>query len=188
MNRTGGNKIAIGIVLIIIAVSSRLLPHWHNFTAVGAVGLFGAFYFRKQVWAFLVPLMALWISDLVLNNWVYSAYNPEFVWFTQYMIFVYIGMLALIITGQTLLCKFTGSRVLTASILASLIFFLISNFGSFLFDPIYPKDISGLSAAYLAGIPFFWNTLIANVIYSLILFGLFYWASLRFPSLRLART
>lgn len=186
MNSTGGHKMMIGSVLIIIAIASRLLPHWHNFTAVGATGLFGAFYFRRQIWALLIPILAMWISDLVLNNWIYAAYNPEFVWLTPYMTYVYLGIIALVITGQLVFAKLTGGRLLTASILGSLLFFLISNFGSFLVDPIYPKDSAGLLGAYIAGIPFFWNTLLSNIVYSLMLFGLYQWVSSRFPTIKVA--
>lgn len=185
MRISAGNKLAIGLVLVLIAAGSRVLPHWHNFTAVGATGLFSAYFFRKQLWAFLIPLAAMWVSDLLLNNWIYAAYNPDFVWVTRYMVFVYLGLIAMIFIGQILMTKVTASRVLGVSALTSLFFFLISNFGSFVYDPMYPKTAGGLGMAYIAGLPFFWNTLFSNIAYSLILFGVYHWISSRYPAIKL---
>lgn len=176
----------IGLILVIIAISSRLLPHWHNFTAVGATGLFGAYYYRKQVWAFVVPITAMWISDLLLNNWIYAAYMDGFVWFNEAMLYVYSGFAAIVVTGQLILSKMNGSRVLIASTIASLLFFLITNFGSMMQNPIYPKSGDGLMMAYAAGIPFFWNTLLSNILYTAIIFVVFRWVTSRGLSYKLA--
>ncbi|MCB0689568.1 MAG: hypothetical protein KDC53_23675 [Saprospiraceae bacterium] len=184
MKISRNSQIVVGLALVIFAIGSRLLPHWQNFTAVGASGLFAAHYFRKQIWAFFIPLFAMWVSDLILNNLVYGAFNEGFVWFSKYMIFVYAGLVGMITIGQVMLKRIDGSRVLVASLIASLIFFLITNFGSFTFDPIYPKNAGGLFAAYVAGLPFFLNTLLSNVTYSLLLFGIYHWMSLRYPAVK----
>lgn len=178
MNKAG-NGLITGTTLILIAAGSRLLPHWHNFTAVGAVGLFGAFYYRKQIWAFLLPLISMWISDLMLNNWVYSAYHEGFVWFTSKMLYVYFGFIGLVLVGHAIIKKLNGSRIFVASILGTIVFFLVTNFGSFMQDPIYPKTAEGLILAFTAGLPFFWNTLLSNLVYSSVFFGVYYWITER---------
>ncbi|NND07673.1 MAG: hypothetical protein HKN87_14955 [Saprospiraceae bacterium] len=157
--------------MILVAAMSRFIPHWHNFTAVGAMGLFGAAYLNKRHLSFIIPLLALWISDLILNNTVYGSFHEGFVWFTDFSIFVYAGFLLVVLVGHILLKKISFTNVLAASVVASLVFFLVSNFGSFMLDPMYPKTASGLGAAYLAGIPFFWNSLLANIFYSFVLIG-----------------
>lgn len=164
----------IAIAMIFIAAASRFLPHWHNFTAVGAMGLFGAAYLPKK-YAFLVPLAALWISDLILNNVVYAAFYEGFVWFSMRSVFVYLGFLAIVAIGLVLFRSVNVKSVLVASVLGSVAFFLISNFGSFVVDPMYPKSPGGLTAAYAAGLPFFWNTLLANLFFSAVFFGSFEW-------------
>ena len=62
------NKIQLrfGIISIIVLVAalSRLLPHPYNFTPIGAMGLFGAAHLSRKYLAFLVPFLAMWISDL----------------------------------------------------------------------------------------------------------------------------
>ena len=170
-----GRNWTIVVVMIFIAALSRFIPHWHNFTAVGAMGLFGAAYLQNRYLSYLIPLLALWFSDLILNNIVYAAYYDGFVWFSTYSIFVYAGFLGVVFVGTILLKKIQWTNMLAASVLASIVFFMISNFGSFLMDPIYPKTASGLGMAYAAGIPFFWNTLLANVFYSFLMIGGFEW-------------
>ena len=164
----------IALGMIFIAAASRFLPHWHNFTAVGAMGLFGAAYLPKK-YAVVVPLAALWISDLILNNVVYAAFYDGFVWFSMRSAFVYLGFLAIVGVGLLLFRRVNAKNVLAGSILGSIAFFLISNFGSFAVDPLYPKTPGGLGAAYLAGLPFFWNTLLANVFFTAVFFGSFEW-------------
>ncbi len=176
----------IAVVMIFIAAASRFLPHWHNFTAVGAMGLFGAAYLPKK-YAFLVPLAALWISDLILNNVVYAAFYEGFVWFSMRSAFVYLGFLAIVAVGLWLFRSVNVKNVLLASVLGSIAFFLISNFGSFIVDPLYPKSPSGLTAAYVAGLPFFWNTLMANVFFSTVFFGAFEWIKRSYFQVQLVR-
>jgi hypothetical protein len=179
------NGFVIAVILITVAISSRLLPHWHNFTAVGATGLFGAYYFRKQIWSYVIPIAAMWISDLLLNNWIYTAYMDGFVWFNETMLYVYVGFIAIVVIGQLIISKMTSSRILIASIAASVVFFLFSNFSSFLANPIFPKSGDGLLMAYAAGIPFFWNTLLSNILYTVFIFGVFHLVASRNVSFKL---
>jgi hypothetical protein len=163
----------VAIVLILVAASSRLLPHWHNFTAVGGVGLFGGYFFRKKIWAFLVPLLAMWISDLILNNLVYSAFNDGFVFFSKWMIWSYLGFVGMVLISQMSIKTATPLKILTAVGLGTMVFFILSNFGAFLYDPIYQKTPDQLLVAYIAGLPFLLNTVLANLFFTSILFVLY---------------
>ena len=84
----------VAISCILLASLSRILPHWHNFTAVGATSLFAGFYFRRYM-AVLVPLLSIYLSDLILNNIYYSNFFDSFVWlpvFTITSIAIYSGI------------------------------------------------------------------------------------------------
>ncbi|MBK6948733.1 MAG: hypothetical protein IPH16_12375 [Haliscomenobacter sp.] len=159
--------------LVFLAAMSRFIPHPPNFTPLGAIALFGAAFFQRRALAFAVPFAALWISDLVLNNLIYAKAFPQFydgfVWYNS--LAVYVGFLLIVVLGISALKSVTPLRLGAVSAGASLVFFLATNFGSWLIDPLYPKNIGGLSAAYLAGIPFFWNTLMGDLFYCAILFG-----------------
>lgn len=177
-----------GIISIIVlaAALSRLLPHPYNFTPIGAMGLFGAAYLSRKYLAFLVPFLAMWFSDLLLNNLLYARMYPEFygesfVWFGNP--WVYASFAAIVGLGFLLLRRVKVANLLVASLLASILFFVVTNFGAWMADPKYPKTAAGLMAAYGAGIPFFWNTLLGDLFYAGALFGAYEWAQRRFTSL-----
>ena len=164
----------VGVILV--AFVTRLLPHYPNVTAVGAAALFAGAYFSKRL-AFLIPVAVLFISNLFLNNLIYAKQFPElydgFVWFTQGDIWVYAGFIAVSVIGILTLKKTTTPRVIGASFLGSLAFFLISNFGSWVASPVFEKSAAGLVACYTAAIPFFWNTVFGDLFYVTVLFGSF---------------
>ena len=68
MNKNLINPKFLTLTLMILAAAfTRLIPHYPNFTAVGAIALFGGAYFSKKYLAFIVPIVALLISDLFLG-------------------------------------------------------------------------------------------------------------------------
>jgi hypothetical protein len=182
MKKTITLRVGIISAIVLLAAMSRLLPHPSNFAPIGGMALFGAAYYGRRCWAFLVPMVSMWISDLVLNNVVYGQYFDGFVWFYSGSLFTY-GAFALIV----LLGFFTLKRVrvagLALSVLgASVIFFLVSNFGVWWSSGMYPPTAGGLVACYVAGLPFFWNTLAGDAVYTALLFGVFEWSARRFPA------
>ena len=172
-------KFGIVAIMIVIVALSRLLPHPYNFTPIGGMALFGAAHFSKKYWAFLIPLIAIWVSDLVLNNVVYATYFDGFQWVSTSFLFVSISFILIAAFGLIWLKTLKPGKLFIASLIASVIFFLLTNFGSWLFDPmnVYPNNVAGLGAAYAAGIPFFWNTLLGDLFYTAVLFGGFEWVS-----------
>ncbi|RMF01374.1 MAG: hypothetical protein D6772_04900 [Bacteroidetes bacterium] len=162
-------------IMILLAAATRVLPHWPNFTAVGAMALFGAATLRQRWQAVLVPFAALYLSDLVINNVLYAGYYDHFTW--QISPFVYLAFGVVLEVGFWLRRRISTGRVIGASILTSILFFLTTNAGSWWIDPMYTKDVTGLLAAYTAGIPFFCSTLAGDLFYCAVLFGAYAWAS-----------
>ena len=91
------------VLLIFMAALSRLLPHPPNFAPIAGMGLFGAAYFSKKYFAFLIPFIAYWISDLILDNLVYAQYYDGFQWFGS--LYVYASFALIIGLGFLLLKK-----------------------------------------------------------------------------------
>lgn len=180
-------RFGIVVFMIVAAAASRFLPHPPNFTPIGGMALFGAAYFAKKYWAFLIPFAALWLSDLILNNVVYAEFNEGFTLMPSYAIGTYLALIAMIFMGSKVLKKINIPNVIGASIGASLIFFIITNIGSWYIDPmnIYPNNIAGLGAALTAGLPFFWNTLAGDLVYVGVLFGGFEMVKNAYPQLSL---
>ncbi len=76
----------------------------------------------------------------------------------------------MVFLGFYLQKKQNGLRIINIAIIASLVFFFITNFSVFLTSSLYPKNIIGLIECYTLAIPFFTNTLLGNITYSLIMF------------------
>jgi hypothetical protein len=168
---------------IVIAALSRLLPHPYNFTPIGGMALFAGGLLSGKRLFWLIPLVAYYISDLLVNNILYASYYDSFIWSGH--LFVYISLFAIIILGKFLLKKLSIGRLVIGSLSASTIFFLLSNFGVWLSSTTYPMSWEGLIACYAAAIPFFQNTLAGDAFYVLILFGSYAFITSKYPSLLL---
>lgn len=157
--------------MILLAAAARLLPHWPNFTPVGAMALFGAASFSRKWMAWAVPFVALYLSDLALNNLVYSAYYEGF--YLGFNGWVYLGFALSIVLGLGLLRgrSFDWLRLGGVTIGSTLVFFLLTNFGSWLGSPFYPQNVGGLGAAFLAGLPFLLNSAAGNLFFAGVLFA-----------------
>lgn len=171
-------------VLIVIAALSRLLPHPPNFAPIAGMALFGAAYYNKKYWAFLVPIAAMWVSDLIINNVLYAQYFDSFVWFYSGSLFTYGAFALIVLMGMVTLKKIKTGNILFSALGASVIFFLVSNFGVWLSSPMYAKTWAGLTACYTAGLPFLQNTVIGDLAYTVGLFWLFKLSLVLFPELR----
>ena len=188
MNRKLYLRFSVVTLMILLAALSRLLPHPPNFAPIGGMALFGAAYYTRHLWAYLVPIAAMWLSDLILNNVVYAQYFDRFVWFYSGSLFTYGAFALIVLMGTFTLRKVRVPHVLFSALGASVIFFAVSNFGVWFSTEMYPKTLSGLGACYLAGIPFFRNTLLGDLVYSAALFGLFEASLAWFPAWRISHT
>lgn len=168
--------------MILIAALTRVLPHPPNFSPVEAMALFGGAYFASRSLALLVPLLAMLLSDLVLgllNGGIYSEY-----FFGTSFLLVYACIALCALLGFGLRGRVSGGRVLGYALTGSVLFFLITNFGSWPGSPMYPQNGAGLLAAYVAGVPFFQWTLLSTLVYAAAMFGGFELLRRRVPALR----
>ncbi len=158
--------------LIAIAALSRLIPHPANFTAMGAIALFGGAKLAKDWKAFLIPVAALWLSDLAINNILYAQYYDSFAFFTEGFMYMASALILAVILGRFILQSPSFLKVIGASLGSSVLFFLISNLGVWASatSP-YPASIPGLLLCYETAIPFFRNEFLSTLLFSGVLFG-----------------
>ncbi|HEY5804549.1 MAG TPA: DUF6580 family putative transport protein [Lysobacter sp.] len=194
MNRPASDKSALDKVfapgplvlagMIVVAALTRLLPHPPNFSPVEAIALFGGAYFASRRWAFIVPLVGMFLSDIALAAINGGAYAT---WFSGAGIWVvYLCVALTTALGLNLRGRVSGSRVLGYSLLGSVLFFVVTNFATWAFQviPMYPMTAAGLGAAFVAGIPFFQWTVLGTLFYAALLFGGFALLRQRVPALR----
>jgi hypothetical protein len=161
-------------LIILGAAFTRLIPHYPNFTAIGAVALFGGAYFNKKWFAFIVPLAALFLTDLIIG-------------FYSQMWVVYLSFLLIVVIGMSLQGTKKPGKVILASISASVSFFIITNFAMWYGSSLYPQNFTGIIESYTAAIPFFSYTLLGDLFYVGIMFGVFEIAKVKFPRLAQAQ-
>ena len=166
MNTKITNRFIFITTTIFIAAVSRLFPHIPNFTPIAAMALFGGVYFSDKKLSFIIPLLSMFISDFFLG-------------FHSTMIYVYLGFIMTSLIG-IMIKKVSFLSVTAGSILSSILFFLITNFGVWVGSG---TGLAGLSNTYILGIPFFGPTLVGDLFFNSILFGSFYLAKVKMPIL-----
>ena len=162
---------SVVILMVLVAAFSRLIPHLPNFTAVGAMAIFAGFLIPNRIISIAIPLLAMWLSDLVINNIVYSS--PDFMWLSPGFFWIYAGLFAHTVFAW-LFRKPHISGIAGASLAGAVTFFLLSNFGVWSGSAMYEKTSEGLISCYTAALPFFGNMLAGNLIFSAILFGIYF--------------
>lgn len=145
-------------ILIAVLVASRLIPHPANFTALVGVALFAGAFWRGTGMRFAIPLVAILITD------IYFGFYPGMEW-------TYLGIAASVLMAPKIQASMfnVGARALLASIL----FFVLSNVGVWWSSGLYTSDVIGLGQCFTAAIPFFQNTVVSGVVSALGLFSIY---------------
>jgi hypothetical protein len=155
-------KIYVVLTMIVAGAMMRLIPHWPNFTPIAAIALFGGTFLKRKDLAFLVPVAAMLLSDLIIG-------------FHSTMLPVYLSFIAIVAFGLILQRRLTVVNTLTASLAASVLFYLVTNFASWSSGIMpYPMNVAGLMQSYIAGLPFLFNGVLGDLFYTSVLFGAVY--------------
>ena len=162
--------------LIVGAVAVRLLIHFvpgslpYNFTPVEAMALFGGALFADRRLALAVPLLAMFIADLIIGLHMLIP-------------LVYALIAATVWLGGTLRGQLGAGRIALAAIISTTGFYLATNFAVWAMGTMYPHTASGLAASYVAGLPFYQWQLVGSLLWCALLFGGFALLTRRFPAL-----
>lgn len=147
------------LAIIVLGISTRLLPHLPNFTAVAATALFSGYYIKDKRAAFSIPLLIMLISDFFLGFYQW-----------QLMLATYTSFAIVVILG-IFIQKQKWHFALPTSLIGSVLFFLLTNWAVWKFGGWYPADLSGLMTSYMEGLPFLKNSLLGDFVYTLGFFG-----------------
>jgi len=164
--------------LIALGVAGRLLPHPPNFTPMAAIALFAGFIFVKRY----MSIVAVVATMLLTDYFAFGYLSPD--WFaSKSMMVVYMALLFPIVFRCFLQKKLGVMRIAGAALASSTVFFIATNFAVWAFSPMYEKTFAGLALCYTMAIPFFQNTIAGDMMWSGIVFGV-YFALRHFSKLR----
>ncbi len=177
-------RLLVLVTIVSAAAFSRVVPHMPNFSPINAVALFAAAHFSGRAQAYALPLAAVFLSDMFLNNVTYATPSQGFVWFYQGFIWQYLAYAAVTFLGRYAFRKGVNlARTAGATLAAGLVFFTVSNFGVWAASGLYPHSAAGLAACFAAALPFYQGTVTGDVVFSLLLFGTFHLAQKQFAVL-----
>jgi len=157
--------------MILAAALFRALPSPEyrppNMAPIGAMALFGGAAILDRRLALAIPLAAMLISDL-------------FIGFDASRVWIY-GSIALItLLGRTLQhSRRQPLAIVGGSLAASLLFFVVTNFGVWLMSGWYTHTPGELIRCYTMAIPFFHNTVGGDLLFCELLFGGLAWLESR---------
>lgn len=163
--------------MVVAAALSRLLPHPPNFAPITAMALFAGATMGDKRLAFAVPLTAMLLSDTLLELTTGWGFHSG-MWMV-YGAFCLVTMLGMRLQGSIR----AGSVALT-TLAGSVLFFVVTNLAVWAAGGLYPRTIDGLTACFVAALPFFQNSLMGDVFYATVLFGGFALAARIVPTLQ----
>ncbi len=167
------NKSAVIIIFAILIIACSLLRVL-GFAPQLAVGVFGAAIIKDKRLAFAIPLVSMFISDIifeVLYHYGYSQYGGFYVGqLTNYALMaavVFIGFYARNLKLQS---------IIIATLAAPTFYFLFSNFLIWINGAGFnrPKTFNGFLLCYQDAIPFFRAGLSNTIILSALFFSVYF--------------
>jgi hypothetical protein len=171
MNRKLYTRILIISIIIAAAIAWRFFNVIPNATPVAAIALFSGAYMGRKWLAMLIPMLIMFISDIFLG-------------FHETMIAVYLSFALVVALGFLLARRVSPVSVTGFSLLSSVVFYLVSNFGVWLSSmAAYPKTLAGLAQCYVAAIPFFRSEVVSTLAFSFLFFGAYALLRRRVPAL-----
>ena len=156
--RNGSDR-RLALALVALGVLFRLLPHPGNFTPTAAIALFSGVALEAPL-AFAVPLLVMVASDVLIG--------PHSLFWLVWLSFVLVTWL-----GQSVRERDGVLPVALAALGGSVLFFVVTNLGVFLFERMYARSAAGLVECFTMALPFFRNSLAGDLFYSLALFSVF---------------
>lgn len=168
--KINGRLVVFTLALVVLATVCKLNfgPNieWSGFSPVIAIALFSGFIIKDKSLSFILPLLALLISDAAIQV-LYNQGLFDYPGFYGGQWKHYSVLLISTLIGWGLKGRNYGT-LLAGSLIAPVMFFLVSNFivwTSMGAEAIYPKTFSGLMLCYEAGLPFLKNSVMATIIF-----------------------
>lgn len=171
MKNTSKTLLAFAL-LILTAALYRIIPgRPFGFEPMIAMAIFGGAVIADKKWAFAIPLAAMLLSDVLYESLTRArVVNMPGFYEGQWMNYLLIGGITCF---GVFMKRLTAVNVVVAAVCAPLVYFLLSNTGTWAFHGGYQRPItfSGWTMALADGLPFLKWSVISAVAFSGVLFG-----------------
>lgn len=141
----------VGFILV-----SRWIPHPANFTALISMAIFSGSFWANRSLRFIAPLLAMLISDVIFGFYPGIEVN-------------YLAVAMCVLLAPALEAPLT--TILARSAMASIVFFVVSNLGVWIFAGLYLQTFEGLKTCFVMAIPFYPAILTSSLFYSAVCFA-----------------
>lgn len=158
------NRITVATGVILAVALLRLVPHPPNVAPVTALALFAGATLGRRLFGFFVPLAAMLISDTLLELLTGQGFHPL-------MPVVYATFALVVVLGSWLKDRLRVGRLALASVAASTLFYLTTNFAVWVSGTLYPHTAAGLLACYIAALPFYGLSLVGDLGFAALIFS-----------------
>jgi hypothetical protein len=175
------------LFILVVGVFRALIPAMGdvnvlaNYSAVGAIALFGGAYFNNNLKSFSFPLLTLVVSDVILSLTFYRNYSNGFLYEGWY--YVYGAFALMVLVGKVLLKNTNVLSVFAAAVTVVMIHWIVTDFGIWYGSAVYPQTLAGFWTVLRNAIPFELRFLYGTLGYSAIMFGLFEYLKVKYPVL-----
>lgn len=163
------------IVFIFAAALYRIIPgRPYGFAPQIAMALFAGAIIKNRAVAFAVPVLSMFISDLLFELLHIAGISPMKGFYegqiTNYILFALLTVVGFFIS------RISFTRIISASLAAPTLYFLISNFVVWISGGGFqrPRTFSGLMMAYTDGLPFYLNSIVGTLFFAGLFFGGYY--------------
>ena len=153
-------ELSLAMSLVVLDIVARLAPHAPNVTPIAASAVFAGMVLRSRALALAVPISALLVSDLVVGSYD---------WRIMGVVYAALALPALLARWGRAWRPVLMLAPLVLS--SSLLFFATTNFAVWAFSGMYAHDLHGLMHCYVAALPFLWNTVAGDMLWTTLLFG-----------------
>lgn len=157
MLRRSSYKTAVLLIVAVVALSLRIMPHLPNFAAIGALSLLSGYYLKSNL-KYWLPLIVVFISDIFIG---FYSFPIMIAVYGCYLLGVVLGSLS-----YRSNVKYRAGTILLATLSGSVIFYLVTNAAVVFAGTMYPHSLHGLLMSYTNAVPFFRNSLAGDLAYT----------------------
>ena len=190
--RFNPRTLILALFIALVGFSRVLLPMlgdvWTlaNYSAVGAIALFGGAYFSNNLKSFSFPVLTLLVGDVLLSQTIYKSDSSGLLYEGWY--WVYGAFALMVLAGKLVMQKVNLGSFLAATFATVLIHWIVTDFGIWWGSALYPQTLAGFWTVLELAIPFELRFLAGTIGYGVVMFGLFERLTVKFPSLRTNNT